>query len=83
LVQFGLCFVLAVKIEVILSFLGLGVPPGTPSWGLMIDDGKQEIANGFWWNVLAGSGFMFGLVLSVNLLIEFLREHSDFLTSSK
>lgn len=75
LVQFGLCFVLVVKIEVILSFLNLGVEPGTPSWGLMIDDGKQEVAKGFWWNILAGTGFMFGLVLAINLLIESVREH--------
>jgi len=72
-IQFGLIFVAAIKIEVILSFLGLGVEPGTPSWGAMIDEGKQELANGFYWNVIAAGVFFFGLILAVNLLVEAFR----------
>lgn len=77
IIQFGLGFVNAVKIEVILSYLGLGVEPGTPSWGLMIDDAKQELARGIWWNLAAATLFMFGLVLAVNLLTESLRRALD------
>jgi peptide/nickel transport system permease protein len=73
LVQAGVIFVAVIKIEVILSYLGLGMEPGSPSWGLMIDDAKQEIARGIWWNMAAATIFMFGLVLSSQLLLESLR----------
>jgi ABC-type dipeptide/oligopeptide/nickel transport system permease subunit len=76
-VQSVLNFIAAIKIEVILSYLGLGVEPGTPSWGMMIDDAKLELARGIWWNLAAASLFMFGLVLSCTLLIESLRRRLD------
>ena len=40
----------AVKAEVILSFLGLGVKKG-PSWGIMISHSSQEVINGFFWQI--------------------------------
>jgi ABC-type dipeptide/oligopeptide/nickel transport system permease subunit len=43
------------KIEVILSFLSLGVPPGTPSWGLMIYDAKEELTRNIWWGFTAAT----------------------------
>lgn len=76
-VQFGLGFVSAIKIEVILSYLGLGVDPSQPSWGLMIDDAKNELARPFWGNLLAATLFMFGLVLAFNLFNDALREALD------
>jgi ABC-type dipeptide/oligopeptide/nickel transport system permease subunit len=76
-VQFGLLFVAAIKIEVILSYLGLGVDPSTPSWGLMLDDAKNELARPFWGNLTAATLFMFGLILAFNLFNDALRESLD------
>lgn len=77
LIQFGLLFVTAIKTEVILSFLGLGVEVGTPSWGVMINDARQEIQNGHWENLIAATVFMFGLILTVNLFNDALRDALD------
>lgn len=77
IIQFSLGFVQAIKLEVILSYLGLGVEPGTPSWGLMIDDAKLEIARGIWGNLTAATLFMFFLILSVNLFNDALRDALD------
>ncbi len=76
-VQFGLGFVSAIKIEVVLSYLGLGVDPSTPSWGLMLDDAKLELARPFWGNLMAATLFMFGLILAFNLFNDALRESLD------
>lgn len=76
-VQFGLGFVSAIKIEVILSYIGLGVDPSQPSWGLMIDDAKNELARPYWGNLAAATLFMFGLILSFNLFNDALREALD------
>ena len=76
-VQFGLGFVYAIKIEVILSYLGIGVDPSTPSWGIMLDDAKLELSRPFWGNLLAATIFMFGLILSFNLFNDALRESLD------
>lgn len=77
LIQFGLIFVTAIKAEVVLSFLGLGVEVGTPSWGIMITDSKQEITQGHWQNLTAATLFMFGLILAVNLFNDALRDALD------
>jgi peptide/nickel transport system permease protein len=76
-VQFGLGFVAAIKIEVILSYLGLGVDPSTPSWGIMLDDSKLELSRPFWGNLAAATIFMFGLILSFNLFNDALRDSLD------
>jgi ABC-type dipeptide/oligopeptide/nickel transport system permease subunit len=76
-VQFGLGFVSAIKLEVILSYLGVGVDPSTPSWGIMLDDAKNELARPFWGNFLAPTIFMFGLILAFNLFNDALRESLD------
>jgi ABC-type dipeptide/oligopeptide/nickel transport system permease subunit len=77
LIRFSLSFVLAIKSEVILSYLGLGVEPGRFSWGLMIDDSKLELARGVWWQLGAATLFMFILVLAFNLFNDALREALD------
>lgn len=77
LINFSLGFVGAIKSEVILSFLGLGVEPGTPSWGVMINDAKQELFRGVWWGLAAATIFMFFLVLAVNLFNSELRDALD------
>jgi len=77
LINFSLSFVFAIKSEVILSYLGLGVEIGTPSWGVMINDAKLELARGIWWQLGAATGFMFFLVLAFNLFNDSLRDALD------
>ncbi len=63
--------------EASLSFLGVGVPPPKPAWGLMLADGKKGLMAGYWWlTVLPGTGIML-LVLSANLLGDWLRVKFD------
>lgn len=76
IINFSLQFQMAIKAEVILSYLGLGVQ-GKPSWGTMIDDAKLELARGVWWQ-LAGAVFaMFVLVWALNILGDALRDALD------
>ena len=77
LINFSLLFVSAVKSEVILSYLGLGVEPGTPSWGMMISDAKLELARGVWWGLTAATFFMFFMVLAFTLFNDSLRDALD------
>ncbi len=76
IIQFSLLFQTAIKSEVILSFIGLGVQ-GTPSWGTMIDDAKLELARGVWWQLAAATLFMFVIVLALNILGDALRDALD------
>jgi len=63
--------------EAALSFLGVGVPPPKPAWGLMLADGKKGMMAGYWWlTVLPGICIML-LVLSSNLLGDWLRVKLD------
>ncbi|PYM28791.1 MAG: peptide ABC transporter permease [Candidatus Rokuibacteriota bacterium] len=63
--------------EASLSFLGVGVPPPKPAWGLMLADGKKGLMAGYWWlTVLPGTCIML-LVLSANLLGDWLRVKFD------
>jgi peptide/nickel transport system permease protein len=63
--------------EATLSFLGVGVPPPQPAWGLMLADGKQGLMVGYWWlTVFPGLAIM-SLVLSANLLGDWLRVRLD------
>lgn len=76
LVQATITFVAAIKSEVILSFLGLGVKDGM-SWGLMIAESSQEVLAGFFNNFLAASIFMFGLVMAFNMFSDALQDSLD------
>ena len=63
--------------EASLSFLGVGVPPPQPAWGLMLSDGKQGLMVGYWWlTVFPGCCIML-MVLSANLLGDWLRVKLD------
>lgn len=77
LINFSLLFVTAVKSEVILSYLGLGVRPGTPSWGMMISDAKLELSREIWWGLTGATIFMFFLVLAFTLFNDALRDALD------
>jgi len=76
LVQATITFVAAIKSEVILSFLGLGVKDGM-SWGLMIAESTQEVLAGFFNNFLAASILMFGLVMAFNMFADALQDALD------
>ncbi len=62
-----------ILLEAALSFLGLGVRPPTPSWGLMISEGRDNILFDPWLIALPGSALCL-LVLAVNLLGDGLRD---------
>ncbi|MBN19667.1 MAG: peptide ABC transporter permease [Bdellovibrionaceae bacterium] len=76
IINFSIQFQSAIKSEVILSYLGLGVQD-MPSWGIMIDDSKLELARGVWWQLSAATLFMMFLVLAFNLLGDSLRDSLD------
>lgn len=76
IINTSLQFQTAIKSEVILSYLGLGVQ-GEPSWGTMIDDAKLELARGVWWQLAAATLAMFLIVLAFNLLGDALRDALD------
>ena len=64
---------LAILLEAALSFLGLGVPPPLPSWGLMIAEGKDYMFFSPWVIMVPGLA-LFVLVLGINLLGDGLRD---------
>lgn len=65
----------AILLEAALSFLGLGVQPPTPSWGLMVSEGKQMLLFEPWLITIPGVA-LFVLVLAINLLGDGLRDVS-------
>jgi peptide/nickel transport system permease protein len=64
---------LAILLEAALSFLGLGVPPPLPSWGLMIAEAKEYMFFSPWVIMIPGAA-LFVLVLGINLLGDGLRD---------
>jgi len=75
-VQFSLTFANAVLAEAGLSFLGLGVQPPLPSWGMMLNTGKNVMAISPLYPVIAGAA-VFLVVLSLNLVGDGLRDALD------
>jgi len=77
MVLFSLQVGIAVIIEASLSFLGVGVPPPEPSWGLMMAQERDSLMDGKWWlAVFPGIGITM-LVLSANMLGDWLRVRLD------
>jgi peptide/nickel transport system permease protein len=76
IINLSLQFQTAIKTEVILSYLGLGAQ-GQPSWGVMIDDAKLELARGVWWQLTAATAAMFFIVLAFNIFGDALRDALD------
>jgi peptide/nickel transport system permease protein len=80
LVSYSLLFIGAVKVEAILTFLGIGVEQGEASWGQMIAQARLELIrhpDPVWWQLTTATVFMFGLVLCVNLFADALRDALD------
>ena len=69
-------FGLMVLFEAGLSFLGLGIQPPTPSWGSIMSVGRNYVATAWWIATFPGI-CLFLLVLSVNLVGDFLRDRFD------
>jgi peptide/nickel transport system permease protein len=65
-----------ILLEGTLSFLGVGVPPPSPAWGLMIADGRGFLATAWWISLFPGLAMLL-TVLAVNLLGDWLRDHLD------
>jgi peptide/nickel transport system permease protein len=65
-----------ILLEGTLSFLGVGVPPPNPAWGLMIADGRGFLATAWWITLFPGLAMLL-TVLAVNLLGDWLRDHLD------
>jgi ABC-type dipeptide/oligopeptide/nickel transport system permease subunit len=76
LVQLTVGFADAILTEAALSFLGLGVPPPTPSWGSMLETGRRYLTQTAWYSTTAGAA-VFLAVLSVNLIGDGLRDALD------
>ena len=70
-------FGMAILTEATLSFLGVGMPPTQPSLGTLIRIGNEYLFSGIWWVVLFPSITLVLLVLSVNLLGDWLRDALD------
>ena len=66
----------AVLLESTLSFLGVGVPPPTATWGTMVADGRPYVELGWWTVTFPGLAIML-VVLSINLLGDVLRDRLD------
>ncbi|NYT24992.1 ABC transporter permease [Alcaligenaceae bacterium] len=65
--------------EAVLSYLGIGVDPSTPSYGTMIDAARTEMSRDpmIWWNLLAAFVFLLALVLSANIFADAVQDAFD------
>jgi ABC-type dipeptide/oligopeptide/nickel transport system permease subunit len=77
LVQMSILVVGFIKAEVILSFLGFGVPVGVVSWGSMLNEAQNELILGKWWQLAAAAGAMALLVTAFSLFADALRDALD------
>lgn len=66
----------AIIFEASLSFLGLGVQPPTPTWGVLIADGRQYLPEGWWISTFPGLAIMI-TVLAFNIFGDGLRDEID------
>jgi peptide/nickel transport system permease protein len=65
-----------IVLEAALSFLGVGIPPPTPSWGVMVADGRGLIEQAWWISILPGIAILV-TVLSLNVLGDWVRDRLD------
>ena len=64
---------LVILMESALSYLGVGVPPPLPSWGMMVAEGQDVMRSGWWISLFPGLAILF-LVLSTTLLGDWLQK---------
>ena len=65
-----------ILLEAILSFLGAGIPPPTPTWGGMVSDGRDYLRDAWWITFFPGMA-IFLTVLALNFLGDWLRDRLD------
>ena len=65
-----------ILLESTLSFLGVGVPPPFPSWGVMVADGRELLVGAWWIAIMPGCAIV-TVVLAMNVLGDWLRDHLD------
>ncbi len=65
-----------IVLEASLSFLGVGVPPPAPSWGVMVADGRGLIETAWWIAIIPGSAILLAVV-SLNILGDWVRDRID------
>ncbi len=77
LVQFTSLAVACIKYEVILSFLGFGVPVDGVSWGTMLIEAQNDLLTGRWWQLLSATAAMALFVSALSLLADAVRDALD------
>jgi len=77
LVRMSLLVVGFIKAEVILSYLGLGVPVDQVSWGSMLQEAQAELILGHWWQLAAATAFMCVFITAFSLMADALRDALD------
>jgi peptide/nickel transport system permease protein len=65
-----------IMLEAILSFLGAGIPPPTPAWGAMVDNGRSYLRDAWWVAFFPGLA-IFLVTMSVNFLGDWFRDRFD------
>ena len=65
-----------IVLEASLSFIGVGIPPPTPSWGVMVADGRGLIEQAWWISILPGLAILV-TVISLNILGNWVRDRLD------
>jgi peptide/nickel transport system permease protein len=69
-VEFTVRLGYAIFVAAGLSFLGFGIPPPAPDWGVQVNENYSVISGGFWWPVLFPSLAIATLVIGVNLIAD-------------
>jgi peptide/nickel transport system permease protein len=62
--------------EATLSFLGAGIPPPTPAWGVMVANGRDYLDTAWWGSLFPGLAIAL-TVMSLNFLGDWMRDHFD------
>jgi peptide/nickel transport system permease protein len=75
-IQTAVCLSYGILIESALSYLGVGVQPPTPSWGTILNEGKEFLTLAPWVSVFPGT-FIMLTVLALNVLGDGLRDALD------
>lgn len=64
----------SIFMEVSMSFLGIGVPQGTPSWGNMLNNAQSDILSGAWWVAVFPGATIVISMLCINFIGEYLKK---------
>ena len=65
-----------ILLEASLSFLGVGVPPGEPAWGIMVSEGRNNLLDLWWLSLMPGLAITI-VVIALNLFGDWLRDTLD------